>query len=60
MCKINLEIEVISRRSAKIRPISSTDKTGKNLFSKDAQSPTFGTNPGITLAESYQNPVQIT
>ena len=60
MYKINEENEIISRRSARIRPISSTDKTGMNLFSKDAQWTPFGTNPGILLAESYQSPVLVT
>ena len=49
--EINAEKEIISTRPAKMRPISTTDKTGMNLFSKDAQWPTFGTDPGISLAD---------
>ena len=49
--EINAEKEIISTRPANMRPIPTTDKTGMNLFSKDAQWPTFGTNPRISLAD---------
>ena len=38
-------------RAAKFQLLTSKDGTGMNLFSKDAQWPTFGTNPGIFLAD---------
>ena len=38
-------------RAAKFQLLTSKDGTGMNLFSKDAQWPTFGTNPGILLAD---------
>ena len=39
-------------RAAKFQLLTSKDGTGMALFSKDAQWPTFGTIPGILLADS--------
>ena len=39
-------------KSRKVSAAHFERRTGMNLFSKDAQWPTFGTNPGILLADS--------